>query len=205
MSEKIKRCPQCGAESFYVSAHIVQGWKVNSHGTFLETIDECSEVTHTPNNDDLWTCANCGFQALGSEFEYEASLILVTFDIVNHDSVYDVLINQIGVSQEVFPADDVIEIDEILLKELQKRLPNVMFTVKSEQENKANIEENLDNGCTKILIRVRGGLVEEVFCSDMNAEVCVEDLDVSEEDKDDDSGLWLDGSPIDENKLTQLY
>ena len=143
MSEKIKRCPQCGAESFYVSAHVVQDWKVDSHGTFLEAYNECSEVTHRPDNNDLWECANCGFKAPGSEFE-----------------------------------------------------------VSTEETSDG---ANLDNGCTKILIRVRRGLVESVYCSDMNAEVCVEDLDVLQEDKDDDSGLWLDGSPIDENKLTQLY
>lgn len=201
MSEKIKRCPQCGAESFYVSVHVVQDWKVDSHGTFLEAYNECSEVTHRPDNDDFWECTNCGYEAPGGEFECDVLPVVVSFDIAHHDVIYDILVDQMGLSQEVFPADDVIEIDEELLRNLRKLLPNVKFTVKNAQPN---VEENLDNGCTKILIRVRGGLVEEVYCSDMNAEVYIDDLDVSEEEKDD-GGLWLDGSPIDENKLTQLY
>ena len=160
------------------------------------------KITHRPDNDDLGECTNCGFEAPGSEFECEALPIMVSFDIASHESVYDALVHQMGVEQDAFLTDDVIEIDEELLRNLRKLLPNIKFTVKNEQ---ANIEENLDNGCTKILIVVKGGIVEEVYCTDPNAEVCIDDLDVLEEDNDDDSGLWLDGSPINKNKLTQLY
>lgn len=62
------RCPKCGAESFIVTAHVAQDWKVDSMGTFLECMDECVEVTHQPDDDDMWNCANCGFSGAGREF-----------------------------------------------------------------------------------------------------------------------------------------
>lgn len=147
MSEKMKKCPKCGGIKFRATAHVTQDWEVDRNGNFVKSLNDCVEVTHFPDNDDIWDCANCGYSAAGIEFEVSA--------------------------------DDT-----------SNETPNA---------------ENLNNGCTKILIRVRGGLVESVYCSDMNAEVYVEDLDILEEEKDDDSGFWLDGSPIDETKLTQLY
>ena len=66
-SEKIKKCHQCGSKTFYVSAHVVQDWKVDCHGTFIEAYDECSEVTHRPDNNDTWECANCGHIVIGEK------------------------------------------------------------------------------------------------------------------------------------------
>ena len=66
-----KRCPECGAESFYVSAHVRQGWEVDCYGTFVATADECEEVIHQPDDDDIWSCANCGYDAPGREFNVQ--------------------------------------------------------------------------------------------------------------------------------------
>ena len=66
------------------------------------------------------------------------------------------------------------------------------------------MQEDLDNGCTKILVIVKNGLVEEVYCTDQNAEVLIDDHDVQEDVSDDDA-FWLDGSPVDKSKLTLLY
>lgn len=62
------RCPKCGAECFEVTAHVTQDWKIDGNCTFLESLNECVEVTHYPGEDDIWNCANCDFSAAGREF-----------------------------------------------------------------------------------------------------------------------------------------
>lgn len=64
----MKKCPKCGNNHFFVSAHVVQDWKVDENGNFLETINECSEVTHTPDDEDIWTCSNCNYSDEGKLF-----------------------------------------------------------------------------------------------------------------------------------------
>ena len=63
-----KRCPKCGWPTFHVDAHIVQTWEVNGDGEFVRVVEECAQVTHRPDDDDIWTCANCGHAAAGREF-----------------------------------------------------------------------------------------------------------------------------------------
>lgn len=62
------RCPVCGAKSFEVTAHVTQDWKIDCNGTFLEALNECVEVTHYPDEADIWSCANCDFSAEGKSF-----------------------------------------------------------------------------------------------------------------------------------------
>ena len=64
----MKKCPICGAEEFYVSAHVVQDWIVDCNGSFLDVIDDCIEVAHAPDDDDIWDCVGCGYSAAGREF-----------------------------------------------------------------------------------------------------------------------------------------
>lgn len=64
----MKRCPICGHSNFNVTAHVTQGWLVDEDGDFIECTTECEEVTHKPNDDDSWTCAKCGHDAVGKEF-----------------------------------------------------------------------------------------------------------------------------------------
>lgn len=64
----MKKCPKCGCETFYVSAHVVQDWKVNNDGDFLEVIDDCAMVDHFPDDEDMWECANCSYNAVGYKF-----------------------------------------------------------------------------------------------------------------------------------------
>ena len=63
-----KRCPKCGSQSFLVTAHVTQDWIVDGNGNFLSCENECVETTHQPDDDDIWTCNNCGFNAPGKEF-----------------------------------------------------------------------------------------------------------------------------------------
>ena len=64
----MKRCPKCGAETFYVTAHVTQDWKVNKFGDFVEIVDDCIEVTHFSDDVDIWSCANCLYEDRGSAF-----------------------------------------------------------------------------------------------------------------------------------------
>lgn len=65
-----KKCPRCGnTKEFYVSAHVVQDWKVDNNGNFIKSVNDCVEVTHFPNNEDVWECANCHYDGAGSRFE----------------------------------------------------------------------------------------------------------------------------------------
>lgn len=67
----MKKCPKCGCEKFYVIAHVVEEWLVDEGGNYLRTTSTCLEVTHYPDNEDIWICAECGYDDAGSEFEKE--------------------------------------------------------------------------------------------------------------------------------------
>lgn len=64
----MKKCPKCGCETFYVFAHVVQDWKVDKYETYLETMDDCIEVSHYPDNMDIWECAQCSYSDRGYVF-----------------------------------------------------------------------------------------------------------------------------------------
>ena len=60
-------CPVCGNDEFYTNAHVVQGWRVDSDGAFIAETENCVEVTHSPDDDDIWTCSRCGWEGAGKE------------------------------------------------------------------------------------------------------------------------------------------
>lgn len=66
---KVHCCPRCGNKTFYVTAHVTQTWEVDEDGDFLEEKTSCDEVTHRPDDDDIWTCANpdCDWSGAGRE------------------------------------------------------------------------------------------------------------------------------------------
>lgn len=64
----MKMCPKCGGKHFSVIAHVTQEWEVDENESYEKTINECDVVTHTPDDEDLWTCIKCGYNAAGSEF-----------------------------------------------------------------------------------------------------------------------------------------
>lgn len=66
----MKRCPECGNKKFLVSAHVVQEWLVDENESFDKCLDDCVEVTHKPDDDDLWICYTCGYEASGKKFNY---------------------------------------------------------------------------------------------------------------------------------------
>lgn len=67
----MKKCPKCGCKEFYVTANVAQDWLVDSDGYYIKTIENCASVIHFPNDEDIWQCADCGYDAEGKEFEIE--------------------------------------------------------------------------------------------------------------------------------------
>ena len=57
----MKKCPKCGNTKFIVTAHVTQDWLVDGDGNYLETLSECEEVTHRPDDEDVWICSKCGY------------------------------------------------------------------------------------------------------------------------------------------------
>ena len=91
---KIKRCPKCGHTEFTTTAHVMQEWLVDKHGDFISSVADCLEVTSDPDDANLWTCARCGFNAGGAEFNCEETdpeptpeLVQELMNKLNHDSV----------------------------------------------------------------------------------------------------------------------
>lgn len=66
--DEFMRCPKCGGKEFLATAHVTQDWGLDESGAFQECLNECVEVTHSPDMDDIWTCKRCGHSAVGSEF-----------------------------------------------------------------------------------------------------------------------------------------
>ena len=67
----MKKCPKCGHDAFYVTAHVTQDWMVDCNGDFLSVIDDCVEVAHFPNDDDLWECTKCSYNDIGYKFNVD--------------------------------------------------------------------------------------------------------------------------------------
>lgn len=64
----MKTCPKCGNQNFIVTQHVTQTVVVNGDGNFIKEVTSCDEVTHSPDDDDLWQCNRCGYEAAGFKF-----------------------------------------------------------------------------------------------------------------------------------------
>ena len=67
----MKKCPKCGGERFLATAHVTQEWIVDKDENFIESLDDCVDVTHKPDDEDLWECEKCGYAVAGKEFNVE--------------------------------------------------------------------------------------------------------------------------------------
>jgi len=63
----MKRCPNCGGITFAVIAHVTQLWKVDGNENYIETVEDYMDTTHRPDDDDMWECWECGYEATGRE------------------------------------------------------------------------------------------------------------------------------------------
>ncbi len=56
-------CPRCGGLTFVTTAHVQQDWEVDEYGNFLKCLST-NETVAEPDDDNLWTCASCGAEAV---------------------------------------------------------------------------------------------------------------------------------------------
>ena len=61
-------CPKCGGKQFVTTGHVVQKWLVDECGLCTNVLDDCICVTYYPDNQNVWTCFSCGYEAAGQEF-----------------------------------------------------------------------------------------------------------------------------------------
>lgn len=59
-----KICPKCGGREFITTAHVMQSWKVDSEGRWIETIEDCIQIDSNPDPDNIWICVKCGAEAV---------------------------------------------------------------------------------------------------------------------------------------------
>lgn len=64
----MKKCPKCGCGEFIVTQHVTQTVVVDGNGNFIKQVSSCDDITHKADDDDLWQCNHCGYDAPGSEF-----------------------------------------------------------------------------------------------------------------------------------------
>jgi hypothetical protein len=63
-------CPNNKSHKKFITlAHVVQEWAVDQDGELLEVTNDCVQVTHSPDKDDLFQCDIC-------EAEAKAELVL---------------------------------------------------------------------------------------------------------------------------------
>jgi predicted RNA-binding Zn-ribbon protein involved in translation (DUF1610 family) len=56
-------CPKCGGKRFITVAHVAQDWVVDEYGNFEECL-ETSETVAPPDDGNIWTCYDCGAEAV---------------------------------------------------------------------------------------------------------------------------------------------
>lgn len=52
-------CPKCGNRTFSTPAHVMQDWKVDEDGEFIECLQDCMQVSFPPRDENIWNCTEC--------------------------------------------------------------------------------------------------------------------------------------------------
>ncbi len=62
------RCPKNPSHKEFITvAHVTEYWRVDESGSFKDTTGESGEVTAPPSPLNLWTCYECGAEAIVKE------------------------------------------------------------------------------------------------------------------------------------------
>jgi hypothetical protein len=62
--EMLAKCPNNPKHTRFVTvAHEMHDWVVDEHGNFIEDL-RCVDTSHGPDPDNIWTCQECGAQAV---------------------------------------------------------------------------------------------------------------------------------------------
>lgn len=62
MKQVIHVCPNGCNALLETTAHVVQSWKVDAQGRFVDVLST-DETTHGPDDDNCWFCMECGTEA----------------------------------------------------------------------------------------------------------------------------------------------
>lgn len=58
-------CPKDAKHKrFTTTAHVMQEWEVDERGEYQSVTEECMQVTHSPDVDNIWVCKECGSEAI---------------------------------------------------------------------------------------------------------------------------------------------
>jgi len=58
-------CPKSpDHHTFAVTAHVAEAWMVDRKGNFLKVLEPATDVVHSPDCEDMYTCRTCGTQAI---------------------------------------------------------------------------------------------------------------------------------------------
>lgn len=52
-------CPNGCDAGFSTTAHVMPLWKVDAQGNFQEILEDCLQVTHVPEYENVWECTKC--------------------------------------------------------------------------------------------------------------------------------------------------
>jgi len=55
----VYKCPKCNSERFIAPAIVMQLWKVDANGDFIEVAKDCDDVHQRPTKAEYWNCAEC--------------------------------------------------------------------------------------------------------------------------------------------------
>ena len=62
-------CPNGCNTNFTTTGHIMQEWEVDCKGNFVSVTDECLQMTHGADFDNIWTCIVCGSEGVPETIE----------------------------------------------------------------------------------------------------------------------------------------
>lgn len=51
-------------KEFNTTAHVMQDWKVDENGEWIETTEPCVQISSKPDPQNTWECAICGTEAV---------------------------------------------------------------------------------------------------------------------------------------------
>lgn len=72
-------CPKCGNREFYTTAHVVQEWRVDENGEYLDTAEPCLEVVAEPDDDNIWLCTKCMTDGVIHTEEPDVNELMIVF------------------------------------------------------------------------------------------------------------------------------
>mgnify|MGYP000997839950 CR=1 FL=1 len=56
-------------KEFVTTVHVVQDWKIDNKGNWIETISDATETASGPDINNIWTCSVCGSEAIFEDYE----------------------------------------------------------------------------------------------------------------------------------------